>query len=298
MNGLPPIKDSILSVIQKCLESSKARKSLSADFSDAINAVGERFVDLLLQQERSGRWWLACNGQWHKCRIKSVGKRIPRNFLPGTPEDWDWFPKSEVVRHLADRMTGPDHVVTVAVDSLNISEHVVLEQKLRFGSRQNLFADASTYVKHLRDGVKNKHGNKVSLPNDISSVDESFFSMFLEATKAVLLKRNRHDKLTHSGKVPHVCFVSMLTRPHKVFVSDANYTSVVECGHVGFVAPSLNHRSLEGESIAKRITERANVRLWLGLDSLLQQCTAEEVESAWTTAVSELSSNVRSPRWL
>jgi len=43
--------------------------------------------------------------------------------------------------------------------------------------------------------------------------------------------------------------------------------------------------------------ERARVRLWLGLDSLLEQCDSNDVETAWNTAITGLSESIRKPNW-
>lgn len=294
------IRDSIQKVMSRIRETARSRKATklpSAEFSLAVNAVGECFVDLLLQKERKGNWWLTDNGEWVECCVKSNGMRIPRNFLRGQSSEWKWFPQSQEIRHLADRMTGPDHLIVATVGSLNLTANIVLEQKLRFGTKQDAFADASTYVKHLLDGVKGDDRKKLPKPRTPQDVTESYFEKLLGATKSVLLKTKGEGVLAHSGSVPHVCFVSLQTPPHKIFVCDREYRSTTECDFVGFLAPTVNDTAFAADSVNRRIIERAKVRLWIGLDSLLEQCDCKEVEAAWTTAIDGLSASVRNPKW-
>jgi hypothetical protein len=292
------VKDSILNVLKTISADPSRRKLLSPDFSLALNAVGETFVDLLLQWERKGKWWLADDGKWHECSIKSLGQRVPRNFLPGPSTEWGWYPTTDTVRYIADRMTGPDHVVAATIESLNHTATVVLEQKLRFGTNQDAIANASTYLKHLLEGLKDNQDKKFTLPKSASAVDDAFVDRLVKATQAVLLNESHIGVLSHSGSVPHVCFVSIQTPPHKVFVCNKNYEDTIVCDSVGFLAPIVNQSSFSDDSVARRIVHRAEVRLWLGLDSLLNQCETEEVERAWSSAIDGLSASVRNPKWL
>ena len=114
----------------------------------------------------------------------------------------------------------------------------------------------------------------------------------------MLLKEKSSGVLSHSGSVPHVCFVSVQTRPHKVFVCNKEYKDTVVCDSVGFLAPAVNHVAFADDSVARRIVQQAKVRLWLGLDSLLDQCGTEEVERAWSSAMEGLNASVRNPKWM
>lgn len=290
------VRDGVLSVLRRMRTNPACRRQLLPDFSIALNAVGEPFVYLLLQRERKGAWWLTDDGEWHECSLKSLGRRVPRNFLPGSSPEWGWFPATSKVRHIADRMTGPDHVVTVKVKSLKLSMNVVLEQKLRFGTNQDAVATASTYVYHLRKGLKGEGDVGFLMPEAPAGVDHEFVDRFLAATKKVLLKTKR-DVLLHCGSVPQVCFVSVQTPPHKVFVCNKDYRDTVDCNAVGFLAPAINHAAFSCDSVARRIVQQAKVRLWLGLDSLLDQCGTEEVEEAWGSAIEQLNASVRNPGW-
>src|SRR5689334_22341567 len=136
-----PIKESILRVIRRIRETAQSNRPTelpTAEFSNALNSVGEVFVDCLLQKERQGPWWLGDDGQWLDCNVKSSGLLNPRNFVRGHSAHWEWFP-GEATR-LADPMTGPDHVVTASVPAISLSTHVALEQKLRFSTKQDAFA--------------------------------------------------------------------------------------------------------------------------------------------------------------
>jgi len=298
LNEATSVKASILSVLQRIRAKPSCRKLLSPDFSLALNAVGEPFVDLLLQRERKGRWWLTDDGEWHECSIRTVGRRVPRNFLPGPSSEWGWFPATKEVRHIADRLTGPDHVVTATVHSLKLSVQVVLEQKLRFGKNDDVLATAATYVKHLRHGVKGKDTKPFPMPGEPSKVDQDFIDRLLEGTKNVLLREKKKGVLSHSGSVPQVCFVSVQTPPHKVFVCDKEYKDTLACEAVGFLAPIVNHGAFADDSVSRRIVQQARVRLWLDLESLLVQCEAKEVEEAWCSAIEGLSASVRKPKWM
>jgi hypothetical protein len=96
---------------------------------------------------------------------------------------------------------------------------------------------------------------------------------------------------------PQVCLVSVQTPPHKVFVCNREYKDTVVCDAVGFLAPTVSHAAFAGDSATRRIVQQAKVRLWIGLDSLLDRCEAEEVEEAWCSAIARLSANVRNPKW-
>lgn len=297
LNDVTSVKASILSVLERIRAKPSRRKLLSPDFSSALNAVGEPFVDLLLQRERKGKWWLTDDGEWHECSIRSVGQRVPRNFLRGTSTEWGWFPATKEVRHIADRLTGPDHIVTATVHSLNLSVQVVLEQKLRFGKNDDVLATAATYVKHLRDGVNGEDEKPLPMPGEPSKVDQDFIDGFLEGIKNVLLREKKKGVLSHSGSVPQVCFASVQTPPHKVFVCDKEYKDTLACDAMGFLAPIVSHGAFADDSVSRRIVKHGRVRLWLGLDSLLDQCEAKEVEEAWCSAIERLSANVRNPKW-
>ena len=80
-------------------------------------------------------------------------------------------------------------------------------------------------------------------------------------------------------------------------MTDKTGISKVECEYVGFLAPTINTNELAGVSPALRIVQRAKVRLWIGLDSLLEACTNDEVEAAWSTALAQLTEDICNPNW-
>lgn len=289
---VPPIRDSIVQVISRIRRTAKSRSPTelpTAQFSNALNSVGELFVDLLLQKERRGQWWLGDDGQWLECTITSSGKRCQRNFIRGHSADWKWFPQT--ASRLADPMTGPDHVVTATIPSLSLSTHVALEQKLRFGTKQDAFASSSTYVKHLLAGLD------CPLPSKSDLCFDSYYNGLTEATKALICKTKKDGRLAYSGSVPHVCLVSIGSSPHKVIVQEKPNGTTTECDFVGFLAPAIHHAAFAVDSPHNKIVQRARVRLWLGLDSLLEQCDSGEVEVAWATAIDGLSASIRYPNW-
>ena len=285
------IRESMAEVLARIRRSAEKRGKTelpTADFSNAVNSVGENFVDLLLNVERHGRWWLSEDGEFHECVVRRLGYRSPRNFVRGSSSEWDWLP-AEASR-LADPMTGPDHAVSVSVPSLHVTGTVCLEQKLRFGTPGDAFAGASTYLKHLL------HRLDCPRPSKKEFHLESYFNGLLEAAKAVLCKTKKDGTLAYSGSVPQVCLVSASLQPNMVVVTDKTGVRI-ECEYVGFLAPAINQNELANASPALRIMQRAKVRLWIGLDSLLDACTNEEVEEAWSTAVAQLTEDVLNPSW-
>lgn len=260
-----------------------------AEFSNAINSVGEQFVDALLRVERKGKWWLDDEGQWRECVVSRLGPRSPKTFARGNSPEWAWFPQT--ASRLADPMTGPDHVVVVTVPSLRLSTKVALEQKLRFGSRQDAFADSATYLKHLLARLKYRRPNRKDFNID------SYCNGLLDATKAMLCNTKKDGTLSHSGSVPQVCLASVLTLPNKIFVFDKATTTTIGCDCVGFLPPAVNTAALSNDCPARAIIQRAKVRLWLGLDSLLQQCSEQEVGTAWCEAIGKLTEAIHEPKW-
>ena len=286
------IRDSIQNVLSRIRRTAIARGKTelpTSDFSNALNAVGEHFVDLLLSNQRRGEWWLDDEGTFRECIVCRLGERFPRNFSRGVSPEWRWFP-TEASR-LADPMTGPDHVVSVSVPSLNITAIVCLEQKLRFGTPGDVCAGATTYLKHLL------HGLNYPRPAAKDFHLDSYFNGHLEASKAVLCRTKKDGSLAYSGSVPQVCMVSTGLAPGNVVVTDRSGGSRAECEYVGFLAPTINHSDLQGASPAAQITQRARVNLWIGLDTLLDGCTAEEVEKAWSMSVSRLTEDICNPTW-
>jgi hypothetical protein len=286
------VKDSILNVISRIRESAnnRGRTELpTAAFSNAINAIGEHFVDCLLRTERRGSWWLDDEGRWLECSVQRIGERFPRTFTRGTSEEWNWFPAT--ASHLADPMTGPDHVVRVTVPSLALTVNVALEQKFRFSTRNDALADSSTYLKHLLKGLNCRRPSRKDFQADL------YCNGILESAKAVLCKTKKNGRLAYAGSVPHVCFVSLCIHPGKIVVSGNDGGKKIECDFVGFLPPAVNQESFASDCNAWRVVQRAKVRLWIGLDSLLQQCDTAEVESAWSTAIQGLSESVRHPKW-
>ena len=292
-NGqLVGIQDTILKTLSRIRTTARGRKGTelpSAEFSNAINAVGEQFVDSLLQVERMGEWWLDESGQWQTCAIKRVGQRAPCSFLRGDSAEWAWFPQT--ASRLADPMTGPDHVVHVVVPTLKLSSHVALEQKLRFGTRRDAFADSSTYLKHLLAGLEYPRPSKKEFQIG------SYCDGLLESAKALLCKTKGDGSLSYSGSVPHVCFVSVCTPPNRIVVADKLGNQKVQCDSVGFLSPCIQEDSFAVDCPALSIVQRAKVRLWIGLDSLLEKCDAEEVDAAWNKAIESLSQSIRNPQW-
>lgn len=289
---IPSIKDSILKVIARIRQTAQGRSTTelpTAEFSHALNSVGEIFVDLLLQRERKGPWWLGDDGQWLDCVIKSSGKRCSRNFVRGHSPDWEWFPQA--ASRLADPMTGPDHVVNVSIPALSLSTHVALEQKLRFGTKQDAFASSATYVKHLVAGLH------YPLPCKKEFDVDSYCHDLLEATKTLIRKTKKDGRLAYSGSVPHVCFVSLSSSPHKIYVQERPGGLVTECDFVGFLPPTVDQVAFVADTAHRKIVKRAKVRLWLGLDSLLEECEPDEVDAAWGAAIAGLSSSIRNPKW-
>ena len=292
MAGQVSIRHSVAEVLERIRRTAERRGETelpTADFSNALNSVGENFVDLLLSKERRGQWWLSENGKFHECVVRTNGDRSPRNFARGKSPEWSWFPIE--ASRLADPMTGPDHVVSVKVPSLGVSDTVCLEQKLRFGTPGDAFAGASTYLKHLLHKVDCPRPSKKEFNLD------SYFNGLLESVKSVLCRPKKDGTLAYSGSVPQVCLASTCLSPNKVVVTDRTGKSRVECEYVGFLAPIINSRELQSDAPAVAIVRRAKVKLWIGLDSLLQSCTDAEVEEAWATAVAQLSRDIRNPIW-
>lgn len=291
-SAVPSIKESILNVIDRIRRTAQTRRITelpTAEFSNALNSVGETFVDILLQKERKGYWWLDDDGKWLECSIKSSGKRCPRNFIRGNSEDWVWFP--EAASRLADPMTGPDHVVKVSVPVLSLSTHCVLEQKLRFGTKQDAFASSTTYVKHLLAGLK------YPLPGNHEFDVDSYCHGLMEASRAFICKTKNDGRLAYSGSVPHVCFVSVGSMPYTIKVQEKPSGPITECDCVGFLSPAVNKAAFEKDTPHRKIVQRAKVRIWIGLDSLLEQCEVSEVENAWEASISGLTSGIRNPKW-
>lgn len=289
---VPSIKDSILQVLSRIKRTAQSRSTTelpTAEFSNALNSVGETFVDLLLKNERKGPWWLDDDGKWLDCVIKSSGKRCPRNFVRGRSTDWEWFPQE--ASRLADPMTGPDHVVTASIPARSLSTYVALEQKLRFGTKQDAFASSATYVKHLVAGLN------YPLPSKKDFDADSYCHGLMEATKALICKTKKDGKLAYSGSVPHVCFVSIGSSPYGINVQEKPDGLVTECKYVGFLPPTVDQAAFATDTAQRKIVQHAKVRLWLGLDSLLERCEGHEVDAAWEAAIAGLSSSIRNPKW-
>ena len=290
------IKKSILNVLSRIGE--KEKTVSFPEFSNAINAVGEQFVDTLLQVPRTGDWWLDESGQFLKCTIRSVGKRVRRNFLPGNSPQWDDFWKTTDRPTLADALTGPDHVVEVTVPTVPTvlpKTHVVLEQKLRFGP-SDANASGLTYISHLRDGLGQVGHKKYPAPNNKDFQLETYWDGLLYAAKELLRHTDGKGNLTYSGKVPHVCFVSVCIPDNRIYVCSNENDKRIECDYVGFLPPCINRKWFTMDSAARKIIIRAKVRLWLGLDSLLEKCEAKEVDDAWRAAIAGLTQNIRTPQ--
>ena len=285
------VRPSLIAVFQTIRQSAKARKTIlpTRSFSDALNAVGEQFVDALLEKPRGGGWWLEPNRAWHECVVQRCGKRREsRVFCRGSHESWGWLPK-EATR-LADPMTGPDHVVSVKIPSFGREERVVLEQKLRLGSPQDAIANSRTYLKHLL----HKSGHK--LPTRSDSIDlESYCEGLFQAVKDVLLKRKR-GALTYSGKVPQVVYASVFTEPNMIYLSDSAEGQIA-CTYAGFLAPIIDQKQVASMDPCSQILQRSAVRLWIGLDELLSCCQDGEVETAWTESVQRLTESIINPQW-
>jgi hypothetical protein len=279
----------VLSRIRQTAQSRKVSELPTAEFSNALNTVGEYFVHLLLNRERKGQWWLGDNGEFVECKLKNTGSRNRRNFVRGQSAEWAWFPQS--ASRLADPMTQPDHLVTLEVPSLSLTANVALEQKLRFGTPQDAFANSATYVKHLLAGLT------YPLPDRNEFNVDSYCHGLLEAAKAFICKIKRDGKFAYSGSVPHVCFVSVGSSPNTIVVQEKLGGATTVCNFVGFLPPCVNTVAFTKNTPYRQLVLRAKVRLWMGLDSLLEQCNDEEVELAWTTAIDSLTTSIRNPKW-
>jgi hypothetical protein len=99
------------------------------------------------------------------------------------------------------------------------------------------------------------------------------------------------------GTVPQVCFRLIMTPPNKIIVGDKESKKIIRCDFVGFLPPIVATTSFVKKSPASEIIRKAKVQLWLGLDDLINVCEASEVETAWFTAVNELSMDLHNPRW-
>lgn len=279
------IKASIRAALTRIRETAtKPGKTLlpTAAFSNALNSVGERLVDLLLEKERTGDWWLSEEGDWLQCTVRRTEPRVTRHFYSNEP----LLPTS---KHLADPMTGPDHLVRVSVPARDINSDVVLEQKLRFGTRQDAFADSGTYLKHLLY----KSGHNAPTETDINP-DEYCRNLLgsLEARMGTTTGR-----IGAVGTVPQVCFWSIHSPLNKIIVGNKESRKVTECEFVGFLPPIVNTASFKKKSPAVEVIRKAKVQLWIGLDSLLEVCQESEVEKAWDEAINELCTALHNPTW-
>lgn len=284
------LKESLLDVLQRIRTTALSSNSTELpvpEFSNGLNAVGEEFIDELLQQPRTGRWWLDENGRWLECTVCIKGRRTRSTFLRGDSSEWEWFPKD--AHRLADPMTGPDHVVEVSLPAKRKSFKVVVEQKLRFGSKQDAFATGSTYMKHLRSNLR------YPAPDRDTEID-NYCDDLLAAAREHIKKTTSNGRLTYSGKVPHVCFASVMTPPGKIYISSDD-GQAIECSHVGFLAPTMDYPSISEESSVLRVLQRARVSLWISVEQLISQCSNKEVLSAWTRSIEELTQHVFHPDW-
>lgn len=279
------IKASILAALTRIRESAtkpgKTQLPASA-FSNALNSVGERLVDLLLEKERTGDWWLSEEGDWLRCTVRRTEPRVTRHFY----SEETLLPTS---KHLADPMTGPDHLVRVSVPARNISSDVVLEQKLRFGTRQDAFADSGTYLKHLL--YKLDHNAPTESDLDPESYCKKLFASLENRIGTTT------GRIGASGTVPQVCFWSIRSPLKKIIVGDKEPKKVTKCDFVGFLPPIVNTASFKKKSPAVEVIRRAKVQLWIGLDSLLEVCEESEVETAWDEAIKELGIALHNPTW-
>ena len=278
------IKASILAALTHIRETAtKPGKTLlpTAAFSSALNSVGERLVDLLLEKERTGNWWLSEEGDWLRCTVQRTEPRVTRHFYRDEP----LLPTS---KHLADPMTGPDHLVRVSVPALDLNSDVVLEQKLRFGTRQDAFADSGTYLKHLL------YKSGLNAPTETDFKSESYCTKLFELIEKVGTTMGQAGA---AGTVPQVCFWSIRSKRNKIIVRDKESKKITECDFVGFLPPIVNTASFKKKSPAVEVIRRAKVQLWIGLDSLLEVCEESEVETAWDEAINELSTALHNPTW-
>lgn len=283
------VRDSILAVLARIRQSAIGQgktKLPTAEFSRALNSVGERFIDLLLQNECTGNWWLGENGEWLQCTVRSTGRRVTRHFYSGDTPETQLLSTS---KHIADPLTGPDHIVSVFVPSLNLNSNVVLEQKLRFSTRQDAFADSGTYLKHLL------YKSRYTSPKECDFDPDSYCNGLL--TSLVNVMGTTMGRVGFIGTVPQVCFLLVSTPPNKIIIGDKESKKITKCDFVGFLPPIVATESFMKNSPASEIIRRAKVRLWIGLDSLLNVCEASEVEAAWNIAIKELSTDLHNPKW-
>lgn len=286
------VRQSLLTALSRIKRSSAKTELPDSSFSEALNAVGERFVDCLIGKPRTGEWWLAPDGCWQECTIQRLGeRREARVFLPADHPSWEsWFPKGAT--RLADALTGPDHLVSALIPSLGQSVTVVLEQKLRLSKRQDAIATGRTYLSHLRaKPLKYRNLQRT----DHMNLDK-YCADLLDAVRLLLTPVPRGGMLCYSGKVPHVVFASVLTDPKLIHVSDSK-TGVITCRDAGFLAPIIDRRAFANSNPYAQIVRRSAVHLWVGLDDLLQCCDDEEVEVAWNATLTWLTDTICNPLW-
>lgn len=286
------VRRSLLTVLDRIKRSrSKTELPVSA-FSEALNAVGERFIDCLLGSPRTGKWWLAPDEQWHECTIRRLGeRREARTFLPADHPSWQtWFPKTAT--RLADALTGPDHLVSAEIPSLNQTVTVVLEQKLRLSTRQNAIATGRTYFAHLRAKPLKYQDLKKA---DHANLDK-YCAGLLDAIRLLLTPVQKGAAFFYSGKVPHVVYASILTEPNLIHVSDVK-DGMITCRDAGFLAPIIDRTHFTSDNPYARIVRRSAVHLWVGLDDLLKCCGDEEVEAAWNSTLTWLTETICNPLW-
>ncbi len=85
--------------------------------------------------------------------------------------------------------------------------------------------------------------------------------------------------------------------PHKINVQEQPSGSITECDFVGFLSPCVDHSSFAHATAQRQVVLRARVRLWFGLDELLERCEPDEVQAAWDSAIAGLSECIRNPTW-
>jgi hypothetical protein len=286
------IRPSLLGVLHRIRESSQLGRTAlpNKSFSEALNAVGEHFVDLLLARPRKGRWWLGPDGAWQECIVQRWGQsRETRVFRWAENPSWrEWFP--EEATRLGDPLTGPDHVVAVEIPASSERVGVVLDQKLRLGRPGDAIASSRTYMAHLlAKPVEHRRPNA----SDDTNI-EAYCQSLLRVIRTVLC--NRLDGLlTYSGKVPHVVFASVFTEPHLIYVTDSKETQVT-CSCAGFLAPIIDRSQVKIVDPVSIVIRRAAVRLWIGLDDLLGCCDDNEVEMAWAEVIRRLTDSICSGR--
>jgi len=252
------------------------KKKSYGNFSAALNAFGEMFVNNLLKESLEGRWWYDFEKEKFKnCKIiikneSSTKKyRFIWNDILENPEEFDAervkrveaiLKKDELA--IGDGNTNPDHIITVETDEGEYK--CMTEQKLRF-SPKDISASPETIKQYV---YPEKFEEKQNLK--------------------IILKDHLDPTKNPKGKTLQVAFYSMLSynavtlSPKKS--KDQKSEGLVQCGYLGFLAPSIKEEKFKENNTIKKNCKEANLKLWIGLDSILEKSSDDYVSKAWTDA--------------